>query len=73
MDVRRVLRSSWGGKVAIWLLWINFVIFMVWSFKARSIGSMLLGLGAFGLARDLITLPGVFRLARTAVEPPAQR
>ena len=64
MDVRRVMRSSVGGKVAIWLLWINFAIFMVWSFKTGSVGSMLLGFGAFGLTRDLITLPAVFRLRR---------
>jgi hypothetical protein len=66
MDVRRVITSSVGGKVSIWLLWVNLVVFMVWSFKSHSIGSMLLGFGAFKLARDLITLPGVFRLGRAA-------
>jgi len=64
MDVRRVMTSSVGGKVAIWLLWINFGCLLVWALKTHYVSSYFLGSGAFGLARDLITLPAVFRVGR---------
>jgi hypothetical protein len=60
---------SAGGKIWIWLLWINLAVVMVWSFKTATPGSIILGLASFKLARDLVTLPGVFRLARAV---PAQ-
>jgi hypothetical protein len=69
LDVRKVMTSSPGGKISVWLLWINLAVVMVWSFKTATPGSIILGLASFKLARDLVTLPAVFRLARAV---PAQ-
>ena len=65
-DVRKVMTSSVPGKTAIWILWVNFIVVMLWNWPPRPqvFGSILCGLFSFNFARDLTALPSVLWLAR---------
>src|SRR5512146_2225878 len=57
LDVRKVMMSSWRGKLSIWLLWFTFaglLLLHLPSLTPMSILAVASGTAAFQLCRDLV-------------------
>ena len=69
IEVRRILVSSWHGKVAVALLWVTAIGAFAWAFTLGTNNPFIIWVAAyasFALARELFALPAVFRLAKPA-------
>ncbi|HSH98803.1 MAG: hypothetical protein ACAH07_02190 [Methylophilaceae bacterium] len=67
IEVRHILVSSWHGKVALALLWVTAIGAFAWAFNLGTNNPFIIWVAAytsFALARELFTLPAVFRLAK---------
>ena len=67
IEVRRILVSSWHGKIAVVLLWVTSIGAFAWVFILDTNNPFIIWAAAyasFALERELFALPAVFRLAK---------
>jgi hypothetical protein len=67
IEIRRILVSSWHGKIAVALLWVTSIGAFAWAFTLGTNNPFVIWIAAyasFALARELLALPALFRLAK---------
>ena len=71
MDVRRVLRMSAPGRLYLQILWLSVAAMLAvayWMDASQVLILWMAGYAAFGMARELMTVPCTFRLGRIEQE-----